>query len=67
VNIKTIRVKNPNGNGWITVNFQGVIRIEGKTGVGAIIQVDNAMPQAIDPEYIHPDDYKLIVEDSEKK
>lgn len=62
--IKTIRVKNPEGPGWITVNFQGVakITIRDISEIGAVIQIEGHMPQAIGSDLIHPEDYKLLIE-----
>jgi hypothetical protein len=60
--IETIRVKDPEGPGWLIVEFQGFITSPSRPGVGALIKVGDTMPQPVEPEYIHPDDYKLLLE-----
>ena len=64
----TIRVRDPQGKGWTPVKLQAAVNIQGHQGVGALIQVDDStMPQAVPPEFIHPEDRKVVEDIAERK
>jgi hypothetical protein len=59
---KTIRIRNPQGGGWLTVKLldSEEILMSGRIVRGVRVQIENGTFTLVEAEDVHPDDFECL-------